>query len=292
MFHIIVNPTGGKGKSLKVLDKVKAILTDAKVPFEVHATERKGHATEIARELSKTPDAKLIVLGGDGSFNEVLNGIENFENVTLGLVPCGTGNDFVSASGHPQKVEDAMKIILDGEARFIDFIQLDDRRCLNVLGAGMDVDVLQKYATMKPFHGKVKYYASLFYVLAHPKWHHMKFTIDGKELGERSVFMIGIGNGKSIGGGIPICPDGVVDDGKLSIVVVNEMKKSRIPLELPGFLKAKHVKKPYTEVFEGTSVKIEVLDDSMFEADGEIFGGTEINCHLVPNTLKVYMAKK
>ena len=64
MFHIIVNPTGGKGKSLKALEKVKTMLSDAKVPFEVHETERKGHATEIARELSNTPDTKLVVLGG------------------------------------------------------------------------------------------------------------------------------------------------------------------------------------------------------------------------------------
>ncbi len=288
MFHIIVNPIGGKGKTIKALERVKDILSERGEEFEIHETQHKGHATEIARDLSAQPDTKLIVLGGDGSFNEVLNGIENFENITLGLVPCGTGNDFVAASGHPQKTDEAMKVILDGNVSYIDFIQLDDRRALNVLGAGMDVDVLLKYAEMKPFHGKVKYYASLFWVLAHPKWHHMKFTIDGEELGERSVFMIGIGNGKSIGGGIPICPGAVVDDGKLSIVVVNEMKKSRIPIELPGFLKAKHVNKPYTEVFEGKEVKIEVLDDSKFEADGEIFGGSEINCHIVTNQLKVY----
>ena len=292
MFHIIVNPTGGKGKSLKALEKTEKLLNEAGVEYEVHKTERKGHATEIVRELSKTPDTTLVVLGGDGSFNEVLNGIENFQNITLGLVPCGTGNDFVSASGHPQKVEDAVKLILEGNAQYIDFIQLDDRRCLNVLGAGMDVDVLQKYATMKPFHGKVKYYASLIYVLLHLKWHRLKFTIDGKELGERSTFMIGIGNGKSIGGGIPICPNGVVDDGKLSIVVINEVKKSLIPRELPGFLKAKHIGKPYTEQYEGEYVKIEVLDDSMFEADGEIFGGKEINCHIVTNTLKVFCPAK
>ncbi len=292
MFHILVNPIGGKGKSLSALEKVEKIFADNNIQFETHKTEYKGHATEIARELSATPGTKLVVLGGDGSFNEVLNGIQNFENVTLGLIPCGTGNDFVSASGHPKKVEDAVRTILDGNEDYVDFIQLDDRRCLNVVGAGMDVDVLLKYSTMKPFHGKVKYYAALFYVLAHPKWHHMKFTIDGKELGERSVFMIGIGNGKSIGGGIPICPAAVVNDGKLSIVVVNEMKKSRIPIELPGFLKAKHVNKPYTESFEGTTVKIEVLDDSQFEGDGEIFGGNEINCRVVPNTLKVFMAKR
>ena len=288
MYHIIVNPLGGKGKSLKALEKVEEILKSKKIAYTVHKTERVGHATEIARDISHTPDSKILMLGGDGSYNEVLNGIDNFENVTLGFVPCGTGNDFVSASGHPKKVEDAMKLILSGKTKYIDFIQLDDRRCLNILGAGMDVDVLLKYATMKPFHGKVKYYASLFYTLAHTRWHKLRLTIDGGEPMDRSTFMIGIGNGRSIGGGMPICPHAVVDDGKLSIVVVNEMKKSLIPFRLTKFLSGKHVTKSWSEEFEGRSVKIEVLDDSQFEADGEVFASKCINCHIVTKTLKVF----
>lgn len=288
MYHIIVNPLGGKGKSLKALEEVKKILEANNKEYTVHKTERPGHATEIARELSATPNSDILMLGGDGSYNEVLNGIESFENVTLGFVPCGTGNDFVSASKHPKTVKGAMDVILADKREYIDFIQLDDRRCLNVLGAGMDVDVLIKYAEMKPFHGKVKYYASLFYTLAHTKWHKLRLTIDGGEPMDKSVFMIGIGNGRSIGGGMPICPNAKVDDGKLSIVVVNEMKKSLIPVRLPSFLTGKHVKKPWTEEFEGSSVKIEVLDDSQFEADGEVFASKLIDCHIVSNTLRVF----
>ncbi len=288
MFHIIVNPVGGKGKSLKALEIVEQTLKEKKIPFETHKTERKGHATEIARELSHTPGSKLLVIGGDGSYNEVLNGIDNFENITLGLIPSGTGNDFVSASGHPKKVEAALEVILKGNESYIDFIQLDDRRCLNVLGAGMDVDVLLKYAEMKPFHGKVKYYASLFYTLAHTRFHKLRFTVDGGEPMDKSTFMIGVGNGRSIGGGIPICPNAKVDDGKLSIVIVNEVKKARIPFSLPGFLTGKHVKKSYCDEFEGKSVTIEVLDDSKFECDGEIFDSKCINCHVVSNALKVF----
>lgn len=288
MYHVIVNPKGGKGKSLKALEYVETTLKDKGLSFETHKTERAGHATEIVRELSKQPDVKLLVLGGDGSFYEVLNGIENFENVTLGLLPCGTGNDFISASKHPKNVKDALDVILRGNEAYVDFIQLDDRRCLNVLGAGMDVDVLLKYAEMKPFHGKVKYYASLFYTLAHTRWHHLRLTVDGGEPMERNVFMIGIGNGRSIGGGMPICPNGVVDDGKLDIVVVNEMKKSLIPFRLGNFLSGKHVLKDWTEEFSGKQVRIEVLDESKFEADGEIFSAKEINCQIVTNTLKVF----
>ena len=288
MYHIIVNPKGGKGKSLKALSVVENILKANDAEYLVHRTESPEDATDIARQLSSVENSKLLVLGGDCSYNAVLNGIENFENVTLGFVPCGTGNDFISASGHPKDVKKAMELILKGNEQYIDFIQLDDRRCLNILGAGMDVDVLLKYATMKPFHGKVKYYASLIYTLIHTKWHKLRLTFDDGEPMERSTFMIGIGNGKSIGGGMPICPHGVVDDGKLDVVIVNEMKRALIPFRLMGFLTGKHVKKSYTEEYEGKNVRIEVLDDSQFEADGEVFKAEAINCHVVSKTLKVF----
>lgn len=288
MYHIIVNPKGGKGKSLKALATVEEMLKADNKEYEIHRTEKADDATNITREISLTPDSKILVLGGDGTYNTVLNGIENFENVTLGFVPCGTGNDFIAASGHPKKVREAMEVILKGNEQFIDYIQLEDRRCLNILGAGMDVDVLLKYAEMKAFHGKAKYYASLLYTLLHTRWHKFRITIDDNEPIERSTFMIGIGNGRTIGGGMPICPNGVVDDGKLDIVIVNEMKKGLIPFRLLSFLSGKHVKKSYSEEYEGKNVKIEVLDDSQFEVDGEVFKSESINCRVVSDTLKVF----
>ena len=287
MYDIIVNPTGGKGKSLKALKQVEKILSDHKQEYKIHNTERPGHATEIAAELTKKPGVKLIVLGGDGSFNEVLNGISDFGNVTLGIVACGTGNDFIRASGHPRKIKDAMDVILKGETGYIDYIDVGSRRCLNVAGAGMDVDVLIRYAEMKAFHGKIKYYASLFDTLAHVKWHKLRITIDGKSM-DKSVFMIGVGNGTCIGGGMPICPNAKVDDGLLSIVIVNEMKKSRIPVELPGFLSGKHIKKDYTEEYSGKEVRIEVLDEGKIELDGEVIDDKVLDCKVVHNVLKVY----
>lgn len=288
MYHIIVNPQGGKGKSLKALTKVCKILSDNDAEFCVHHTERKGHATEIARELSHEPDCKLLVMGGDGSFNEVLCGIENFENVTLGLIPCGTGNDFVRASGHPTNIKKAMEVVLRSNTHYIDYIQLTNGRCLNVLGAGMDVDVLLKYESMK--HKRtLNYYMSLFYTLTHVRFHHMRVTIDGGEPTERNVFMIGIGNGQCIGGGMPVCPSAVIDDGKLQVVIINEIPKNKILGALLKFLKGKHVKLACTEVLEGKNVQIEILDDSRFEADGEIMSQMPtLEAQVVSNKLKVF----
>lgn len=287
MLDIIINPIGGKGKSAKALKQVEENLTRRNVEYTVHKTEYAGHATEIARELSQKPDAKIVVMGGDGSFHEVLCGIENFDNVTLGIIACGSGNDFVKKSGHSTNIDDALEVILSGNTKYVDFMQLDNTRCLNVGGGGMDVDVLLKYAKVKKLKGKAAYYYSLFYTLLHTRFHNLRLTVDGRTE-DRSVFMIGVGNGGFIGGGIPICPNAVVDDGLLNIGFVSEMKKSRIIFCLPKFLKGKHVGSDWGGEFQGKEIRIEALDDSRFELDGEIIDDTVLNIKVVHNTLKVF----
>ena len=149
MYHIIVNPQGGKGKSMKALATVEEIFKNNNAEYVVHKTEYAGHATEIAKELSQTPDTNIVVMGGDGSFHEVLCGIDNFDNVTLGLIACGSGNDFIKKSGHSTNVKEATQTVLNGKVGYVDYMELGKYRCLNVGGGGMDVDVLLKYANCK-----------------------------------------------------------------------------------------------------------------------------------------------
>ncbi|CDD68970.1 diacylglycerol kinase catalytic region [Firmicutes bacterium CAG:475] len=287
MYHIIVNPQGGKGKSLKALTTVEEIFKNNNAQYVVHKTEYAGHATEIARELSKTPDTNIVVMGGDGSFHEVLCGIDNFDNVTLGLVACGSGNDFIKKSGHSTNVKEAVQTILNGKVGFVDYMELGKYRCLNVGGGGMDVDVLLKYANCKTLKGKAAYYYSLFYTLLHTRFHHLRITADGVTK-DTSVFMIGVGNGGFIGGGIPICPNAIVDDGLLNVGYVSEMKKSKIIFRLFKFLKGKHVGTDWGGEYTAKKVTIEALDDSRFELDGEIIDDTKLDIEVVHNKLKMF----
>lgn len=287
MYHIIVNPQGGKGKTLKALKTVEECFKNHNAEYIVHKTEYAGHATEIARELSQNPDTNLVVMGGDGSFHEVLCGIDNFDNVTLGLVACGSGNDFIKKSGHPIKIKEAVDIILNGIVGYVDYMELGKYRCLNVGGGGMDVDVLLKYAQCKTLRGKVAYYYSLFYTLLHTRFHHLRLTADG-ETQDKSVFMIGVGNGGFIGGGIPICPGAIVDDGLLTVGYVDEVKKSKIITLLPKFLKGKHVDMSWGGQFTAKHVVIEALDDSRFELDGEIIEDTKLDIQVVHDKLRVF----
>ena len=257
------------------------------VEYIVHKTERRGHAENLARELSLIPDTKLIVMGGDGTFHEVLCGIENFENITLGLVPCGSGNDFIKSSGHPKKVEQALEVILKGESSYVDYIQLDGMRCFNTCGGGIDVDVLLKFAKCKVLKGKLAYFYSLLYALAHTKFYGMRVTVDG-ETKDMRVFTIGVGNGGYLGGGLPLCPNAKVDDGLLQIGYVNEVKRWRIPAALMVFLRAKHVSTSWGGEFQGKEVTIESLDGGYFQLDGEIQYINKLSMKIVPNTLKVF----
>ena len=287
MFHIIANPVSGKGNGLKALNKVEQIFTEKGVEYTVHKTEYVGHAQELAKELSLMPDTKLIAMGGDGTFHEVLCGIENFENITLGLIPCGSGNDFIRSSGHPKKIEKAVDIILKGNTGYIDFMDIGGTRSLNSAGCGIDVDVLLKREKCKHLKGKAAYFYSLLYALVHTNFYNLRLTVDGETV-EKKVFTIGVGNGAYIGGGMPICPLAKVDDGLLEIGYVDAVKKYKIPVLLMIFLQGKHIYKKWGGEIQGKEITIESLDGGYFQLDGEITYENKLTMKVVSNTLKVF----
>ena len=237
MLDFIVNPiAGGKhGKKIrKTLCVLEKILNEKKIEYRLHITLRKGHAKDITKTLISRGATDIIVVGGDGTLHEVVNGFSDFERVNLGLIPCGTGNDFASALKIPLECEKALDIILNEQAKHVDFMQLGEVRGINVIGTGIDVDVLKRYNKLKK-KTKFNYTACLIKTLFNFKYTNFTAQIDDDQKQYRS-FIACIANGSVYGGGIPICPPANPTDNKLNFVAVKSIAKLKI---INAFIKVK-----------------------------------------------------
>lgn len=286
MYHFLVNPISGNEKGVPAMKKIAAFLEKNKISFSITYTSLAKNATEIMREWSaavNTDIKKVVILGGDGTFSEVLNGIEDFSKVQLGLVPAGRGNDFVRAVKAEKNPILAMKKILEGNTRAIDFIQIGQKRCLNVVGTGLDVDVLKRVA-QKEYTSKSGYLKALLYVIKNFECYDLDFEVNGESF-SRKVLMAGLCNGSCIGGGMKISPRSQISDGKLNLVIVSHPNKNLLPI-LPKFLSGKHIDMYFTEeiLCEKACISSPKLGTAV-QIDGEIHTDLLLDCEVVSGKL-------
>lgn len=289
MYHVIVNPQGGKGKSLKALATVEETLKSKNIPYEVHKTEYPGHATEITRELSKNPDTVILMMGGDGSFNEILNGIENFDNVTLGILPCGTGNDFVKVLPLPKDPIKALECQLDSPACPVDIGQVNDRYFLNIAGTGFDVEVLRQTTRFKWLGGGLlPYLCGVVAALRRFKPMDIELTIDGGQTEKHRITIISIGNGQYLGGGMRAVPRANPMDGLFDVIYVDAVNRRTIARLLSHFIKGTHTGLPIAHCTRCTEVAIN-SPGMTFNLDGELHEMDRAFCRMLPGALTLHL---
>ena len=289
MFHLIVNAGHVRGKNLNKLEAVKKVFERAQKPFEIHFTDHEGHAREYAEEItSQEGSGAVIAVGGDGTLHEILNGFKNFDNYSLGLIPLGTGNDFAEAAKLPKVPERAAEIIAFRQPTGIDYIQLDSGlRSLNAVGYGLDVEVLKIAYTSKR-KGKSKYFFALLKALK--KFRGCNFTVNcnGESI-KKFGFIAAIGNGSQIGGGIKLFPSAKIDDGKMNLIAVDYLSKSKI---FGAFLKLMRGK---VEKVKGATVlecdECEIIpeeNDFTVQAEGELYENVPLKAKIASG-LKFYL---
>ena len=289
MLDLIVNPIAGgkKGRRLiKTLKKIMFHLSKRKIEYAVHITKEHKSSRQKTEELIKNGATDIIAVGGDGTLHEVLNGFCNFEKVNLGIIPCGTGNDFASALNLPTNPIKAIDLIIDGEAKYTDFMQMPTVRGLNIIGMGIDVDVLKKYNALNK-KSKIGYTNCLIKTLFDFEYTDFKVELDKDKIDLRS-FVACVCNGHRFGGGIPICPIADPTDNQLDFVAVKEMKRLQI---IGAFIKLKMGKifKLKETVHQKTSkVKIEMPIPYTVNVDGELYDNIPFEVEIVSNKLKIY----
>ncbi len=244
--HLICNPVSGNGQGGKACRKVEALLEAKHIPAVFHRTSRPLEAIDLSRQAVQEGADTIIAIGGDGTLHEVAQSLTG-SPVVMGIIPAGTGNDYVKSVGIPTQVADALDIALYGSVKPVDTVSINDRLLLNEAGCGFDVMVLD-YAEQakKAVKGILPYLYGVLQTIFHYHGIEVRIAIDDGPLQEKRILVLAVGNGRYIGGGIPIAPGAVVDDGKLDVLIVDQMRRLRMLRALPGLLKGKILDFPET----------------------------------------------
>jgi len=257
------------------------------LPFTSHITAKPKHASEIAKVLCENGAETIVAVGGDGTFSEVLNGIIDFEKTALGFIPAGRGNDYARAAGLSLKPIKALEAILHGKTVWSDYIEVGDKRCLNVCGSGLDVAVLER-ADGKS--GKITYLAALLYCIKNFNPFKFSVSIDGGENTYHETIMIGVCNGTDFGAGLKISPQSNLTDGKINLIIIHMPPNGKLMKALIKFKSGKHINKEYTKHILCDSVVIEPAGDIRYpiQIDGEIYYDMVLNAKIVKGGMRTF----
>lgn len=287
MLTFIVNPAAGNGYALKIEKLVREEMTKRGLECHFLHTDAPGHATELAKTAAAGKDCTgVVAIGGDGTAFEVACGLMD-SGVPLGIIPAGTGNDFIKTVSLPKKPLEALDFILTHPARPVDVGGLNDRLFLNVCGTGFDVTVLDYTLAAKKYcRGILPYLIGLIRGIVHYKSVHVRFTADG-QTEERDVLICSVANGRFFGGGIAICPDASADDGLLDLVVVEHRPRWKLPFYIPALLMGKVLQLPFATHKRCKDVEL-VSEGMRLNADGEISRIDTAKFHILQGALTLF----
>jgi YegS/Rv2252/BmrU family lipid kinase len=258
-------------------------------------SERPGHLTELARSAVDGGAKLVLAVGGDGTMNEVVNGIAG-RDVDFATIPLGTGMDFGRTYGIPTKFEDAVRVALTGTPRTIDAGRVSyrtwggedaERWFGNVGSVGMSGAVAQRANGMsKALGGKATFFYALTRVFF--EWENTDVTVrfDGEERHGKMHDVI-VANGVWHGGGMKLAPDARSDDGAFDVVMIGDVGKVDFLTTAPKLYKGKHVNHPKVEVVRTARVEVDAAEHLPIELDGEQVGTTPATFQVVPGALRV-----
>jgi YegS/Rv2252/BmrU family lipid kinase len=238
----------------------------------------------------------LVVVGGDGSVNEVVNGIGDLDPVELAVLPHGTGWDFVRTFGIPKRLDDAIAIALTGDVREVDLGVVAFRTWAgaegrayfaNVGSAGISGAIAQRAnETSKTLGGKVSYYWATFAVFLGWQTGEMRVSVDDEIRGGRMIDVL-VSNGRYLGGGMMMCPEAEPDDGLFDVMLIGDVTKRDLLFVLPKTYRGNHLPHPKLEILRGRTVTVDADEPLPIEVDGEQPGTTPARFEIVPGALRL-----
>lgn len=306
-WFVIVNPTSGGGKGLEDFPKISHLLRENGIEHDPAFTEYRYHATELAVEAANKGYRKIIVVGGDGTLNEVVNGLFiqkqcEPKDIRLAVIAVGTGNDWVRTFGIPRNYTVAIRAINEGHSYLQDVGKVtytesnyrQSRYMANVAGLGFDADVIEIFnrLKLKGYKGKWLYIYSLLKGYLSLKPFGVTVEVDDKVIYHNLLFSIAVGICKYNGGGIQQLPKAVADDGLLDITLIKPLHWWHVVFRARRLFNGEIYSIGHVQHAQGKCVKITAAPDILLETDGELHGGTPVTIEVVPQAIQIVVTKE
>jgi len=297
----IINPNAGNGKGKKDWNRISTLFAKDTIPIETRFTKSKGDAINLAREAIEAGYNKIITVGGDGTLNEAVNGVFlqklcSPSEITLGMIPVGTGNDWGRMFGIPLVYEGAIRTIKENKTMLHDIGVIDyfsgneqhRRYFINIAGLGFESVVVKKTNRQKDKgrSNNTIYFFNLLSSLISYRNTYAEITIDGITVTGK-VFSINVGNGRYCGGGMRQTPEAVPDDGLLDVTVIREIGRIEIIRALKLLYDGTILSHPKVDGYRTNKLSVRSGSLLYAEADGESLGHTPAEFSIIPSAINV-----
>jgi len=285
-FVLLVNPASAGGRALAALPAVTAELDALGAAHRIVTTRSTDHAADEARRAAEEGQA-VAALGGDGLLRPIVGALKHTD-AALALVPCGRGNDFARVLGVPKDPARAARLAVQGDERLLDVATVDGTPYVGIASLGLDSDANRIANEAKRVKGNAVYvYAALRALAA---WRPASFTVtvDG-ERHELTGYTVAVGNSRAYGGGMMVFPHAELDDGKLDVLMVEQVSKVRCLRDLPRVFKGTHLDSPHMRLARGERVEVHSDRPFVVYADGDPIGATPATMRVEPRCLRVIL---
>jgi diacylglycerol kinase (ATP) len=304
---IIVNPASAGGATGRAWPGVASVVRQHFGPFEVAFTKRSGEAVEIAEREARAGRRLVIACGGDGTINEVANGILRAEaEAELGLLPSGTGGDFRRTLGIPTRTADAARALREGETRLMDAGRVtftnesgteESRFFVNVASFGMGGDVIKRVKSREGLPagaarllgGRLSFAAAALQAAVTFEKPSVRVSLDGGAESQLTVANFCVANARYFGGGMKIAPNAKVDDGCFDVVAVGDVTALNVLVNSYRLYLGTHLGMQEVRHALARRVRAESVSDTVvkLEVDGELVGRLPAEFELLPGALRV-----
>lgn len=279
---VIINPVAGKGAAEKSIPEIKAKLQSLGIIYDLILTEEPGHAIELAEEAGSNGYGTVVAVGGDGTVNEVINGLmqaAKHKKLTskLAVLPVGRGNDFSFGMGVPQDLDKACEILVEGKTRKIDIGCVTGgnypkgRYFGNGVGIGFDTIVGFEAAKLPSFISGISAYliAAVKTIFLYFDAPLLRIEIDGEFIEQRCL-LVSMMNGKRMGGSFLFAPESSPEDGILNLCIAHEVTRLQVLGLFPKVMSGTQGEHPAIKMPTGRHIKVQAISGTLpVHADGE-----------------------